>query len=73
MSKAEILELLPKLAPNERLEIFDRLCDLQEAELHDIHQQWVDEALNSGSARPAATADWEGALQRGLGRAAERS
>ena len=73
MSKAEILELLPKLGPAERQEIFDRLCDLQEAELVNVHQQWVDEALNSGSARPATAADWEGALQRGLARAAKCS
>jgi hypothetical protein len=72
MSKAEILELLPKLAPVERQEIFDRLCDLQEAELVSVHQQWVDEAISSGSARPATAADWEGALQRGLVRAAKR-
>jgi hypothetical protein len=32
----------------------------------------VDEALNSGSARTATTADWEGALQRGLTRATKR-
>jgi hypothetical protein len=57
MSKAEILELLPKLGPAERQEIFDRFCDLQEAELVHVHQQRVDEALNSGSARPATTAD----------------
>jgi hypothetical protein len=73
MSKAEILELLPKLAPAERQEILDRICDLQEAELVNVHQQWVDEALNSGSARPATAADWEGSLQRGLARAARRS
>ena len=73
MSKAEILELLPTLGPTDRQEILDRLCDLQEAEFRDIHQQWVDEALGSGPARPATAADWQGALQRGLARAAKRS
>ena len=73
MSKAEILELLPKLGPTDRQEIMDRLCDLQEAELSQVHQQWVDEALNSGPARPATAADWQGALQRGLARAVNRS
>lgn len=33
MSKAEILDVLPTLRPDEREEILDRLCDLQEAEL----------------------------------------
>ena len=32
MSKAEILELIPKLDKAERREMFDRLCDLDEAE-----------------------------------------
>ena len=73
MSKAEILELLPKLGPTNRQEILDRLCDLQEAELSHVHQQWVDEALNSGPARPATAADWQWALERGLARAAKHS
>jgi hypothetical protein len=33
MSKAELLDELPRLRPDERQEILDRLCDLQEAEL----------------------------------------
>ena len=73
MSKAELLDLLPTLKLEERQEILDRLCELQEAELQAVHQQWVNEALNSGPARPAAAADWEGALTRGLARAAKRS
>ena len=73
MSKAEILDVLPTLRLDERQEIFDRLCDLQEAELHPVHQEWVNEALNSGPAAPASPADWDGALKRGLARAAKRS
>ena len=73
MRKAEIIELLPKLGPTDRQEILDRLCDLQAAEFGQAHQKWVDEALNSGPARPATAADWQGALQRGLARAAKRS
>ena len=68
MSKAEILELLPKLERNERREIFDRLCDLEEAEFAEFHQKLVDEALRSGPARPGTPSDWEAALQRGLQR-----
>ena len=73
MSKAEILDVLPTLRPDERQEILDRLCDLQEAELQPVHQEWVNEALNSGPAAPASAADWDGALKRGLARAAKRS
>ena len=72
MSKAEILSELPKLKHDERAEILDRLCALQETELSEVHQKWVDEALNSGPARPASNADWEEALQRGLSRASKR-
>ena len=64
MSKAEILDLLPTLRSDERREILDRLCDLQEAEL----QTLLNEALKSGPADPAAAADWEEALKRGLAR-----
>ena len=73
MSKAEILDVLPTLRPDERQEILDRLCDLQEAELQPVHQEWVNEALDSGPAAPASAADWDGALKRGLARAAKRS
>jgi hypothetical protein len=72
MSKAEILDVLPTLRPDERQEILDRLCDLQEAELQSVHQKWVNESLNSGPAAPASAADWDGALKRGLARAAKR-
>jgi hypothetical protein len=73
MSNAEFLELLSKLGPTDRQEILDRLCDPQEAEFGHLHQQWVDEALNSGPPHPATAADWQGALQRGLARTAKRS
>jgi hypothetical protein len=33
MSKAEILKELPTLQPEDRKEIFDRLCDLEERDL----------------------------------------
>ena len=72
MSAAEILTELPRLGRDERREIFERLCTLHEAEFSGVHQQWVDEALSSGPARPAAPWDWEGALQRGLSQAVKR-
>ncbi len=73
MSKAEIIEELPKLESHERQEILDRLCALQEANLSGVHQQWVNDAMNSGPAESASSPDWDDALQRGLARAAERS
>lgn len=69
MSKADILAELPKLRDEDRLEILERLCVLQEEESSQTHQQWVDEAVNSGPARPATAVDWDGSLQRGLERA----
>ena len=33
MSKSEILRKLPELAPEERREIFERICELEENEL----------------------------------------
>jgi hypothetical protein len=68
MSKTEIVEVLPTLGPDERQEMLDRLCDLQEAEPQPVHQQWVNQALDSGPAAPASAADWDGALKRGLAR-----
>ena len=68
MSKAEILAELPKLGRDERQEILDHLCALQEAEFSGVHQKWVDEAVHSGPARPGSSSDWDDALQRGLSR-----
>ena len=72
MSKAEVLELLSKLGPTDRQEILNRLCDLQEAEFSHVHQQWWMKLEDSGPPRPATAADWQGALQRGLARAAKK-
>ena len=73
MSKTEILETLPTLDRNERREIIERLCDLEEAELTGAHQRLVDEALQSGPARPATAADWNSALQHGLKRGSNKA
>ncbi len=43
--------------------------DLEEAAVAGLHQSWVNEALQSGPAKPATTADWEDALKRGLAKA----
>jgi hypothetical protein len=69
----QIINELPKLRVEERLEIFDRLCDLQVAEFSDIHQQWIDVAINSGPARPASQSDWDNSMKRGLARARKPS
>jgi hypothetical protein len=68
VSTSEILELLPKLGRDERREILDRLCALEEADETESHQALVNDALRSGPARSADPSDWEGALQRGLDR-----
>jgi hypothetical protein len=68
MSKAEILTELPKLPLSDRRDILDSLCALEDRELTNIHQTWIDEALASGPARPATIDDWKAALERGLAR-----
>ena len=68
MSKAEIIDELPKLEPDERREILERLCILEESELTARHQALVDEALGSGPAQPATPAQWRATLERGLAR-----
>jgi hypothetical protein len=50
MSTGEILALLPKLGNEERREILDRLCALEEADCTESHQELIDEALRSGNA-----------------------
>ena len=51
MSKAEILEELPKLSPSERSQLFARLAELHEADLvggdepADVERQLLDEAF----------------------------
>jgi hypothetical protein len=73
MSKAEIIDELSKLATEERREILERLCILEETEFTAAHQALVDEALASGPAQAASQARWQQALERGLARAAKRS
>jgi hypothetical protein len=52
MSKAEILEELPKLSPRERSQLFARLAELHEADLVGVDEptpaerQALDEALD---------------------------
>jgi hypothetical protein len=73
MSKADILTELPKLPLSERREILDCLCALEDKELTAVHQNWIDEALASGPARPATDHDWKASLERGLARAKKNS
>ena len=72
MSKTEIIESLPSLDSSERREIIERLWVMEEAELTEAHQRLVDEALQSGPAKPATATDWNLALQRGLKRGAKQ-
>src|ERR1035441_7381974 len=67
VSKAEILNVLPTLRPDERQEILDRLCDLREAELGAVHQEWVNEALSSGPAPPCGGGRLGRSFEEGIG------
>lgn len=66
MSKAEIIDELPKLAASERQEILERLCLMEADQLTATHQALVDEGIASGPAQPATQANWQQALERGL-------
>jgi hypothetical protein len=59
MSKAEILEELPRLSPQERGEILDHLWRLEEASGPTAHEaQLLNEAQAAYDANPAAGARW---------------
>ena len=72
MSKAEIIDQLPKLAADERREILEHLCIIEESEFTAAHQALVDEAFASGPAHEATPAKWQQALERGLARAGKQ-
>ena len=40
--------------------------DLEEAALSGLHQNWINQALNSGPAKPASLAQWKKVLKQGL-------
>jgi putative addiction module component (TIGR02574 family) len=43
MSKSDILHELPKLALEERREIFERICELEESDLLQGGEPWAEE------------------------------
>lgn len=65
MSKAEILEQLPKLKPAERREIFDKLCELEGSDLiagrgpTPEERELLDREIQDYQAAPEAGASWE--------------
>jgi len=74
MSKAEILEELPKLAPGERRDIFERLCELEERDLLDgvgpttEEKALLDREWEDYQKRPNAGSSWEEVEARLLNR-----
>ena len=65
MSKAEIIGELPKLKPNERREIFDRICELEERDLLNgvgpsaEERALLDRELEDYRRNPEAGSTWE--------------
>jgi len=65
MSKAEILQELPKLGPGERREIFERICELEESDLlkgvgpTTEEKALLDRELEDYQETPNAGASWE--------------
>ena len=73
MSKAEILAELPKLQPEERREVLDRICELDRAaeetwmdggELTAQDKSLLEEALVDYQKSPDAGTPWEEVLNR---------
>jgi putative addiction module component (TIGR02574 family) len=59
MSKAEILEELPKLTPEERREIVAKIHELEDDELTDEEKALLDRELADYEANPKAGSCWE--------------
>ena len=65
MSKAEILQELPKLGPGERREIFERICELEEGDLLKgvgptvEEKALLDRELEDYAQTPNAGSSWE--------------
>ncbi len=65
MSKSEILEELPKLRADERREIFDRICEMEELALLNGSEPTVEEKamldreLEEYRANPEAGSSWD--------------
>jgi hypothetical protein len=70
MSKAEILAELPKLKAEERTQVFERLCELQERDLLDGHgptpeeKKLLDQALAEFERDGQYGEPWREVLQR---------
>jgi hypothetical protein len=70
MSKSEILEELPRLNAEERNQVFERLCELQEADLlrgagpSENEKRILDEALAEFEADRDPGVPWREALQQ---------
>lgn len=64
MSKAEILKELPALQPDDRREIFERLCDLEERDLlagsgpTEQEKTLLDRELEDYRKNPGAGSSW---------------
>jgi len=64
MSKGEILEQLPKLKADERREIFERICEMEERELlsggmpSPEERALLDRELEDYRANPEAGSSW---------------
>jgi len=70
MSKSEILQELPKLKAEERREIFERLCDMEElallngAEPSAEEKALLDRELEEYRRNPDAGSSWEEVKER---------
>ena len=68
MSKAEILNELPKLNADDRREILERICDLEDVGLTSNEKAFLDQRLAECRENPSAWVTWEDAKLRILSR-----
>ena len=74
MSKTDILEELPKLGPEERRQIFERLCELQDRDLLNgvgptpDEKAMLDRELEEYQSNPSTGSTWEEVESRLLNR-----
>ena len=77
MSKSEILKELPSLLPDERRQIFEKLCELQDTDLvkgiepTPEEKALLDRELQEYQANPEAGSSWEAVEARLLNRSAK--
>jgi hypothetical protein len=68
VSKVDILEALPKLNAQDRREILEKICDLEESQLTKSEITFLEDRLSECRRNPEGWTTWEDAKPRILAR-----